>query len=195
MNTAGRYASGIGTGAAAGAATGSVFGPWGTLIGGVVGAGAGAVGAGFAEKDARVAERKLKQDQERRRRQHLISVLRNQAAGYGIPMDDLDAMLEAQGMERQEGMENEAFAASQELDPNAFVGMAQNGLTAANNTYKSFQPTQLQQQAPVALPGAATVQGSTAYQQLQQQRLNEATAGANPYQLQRPRWMGQDYGR
>lgn len=49
---AGSYGAGILGGAASGAAAGSVAGPWGAVIGGLVGAGAGLLGAAKAQEEA-----------------------------------------------------------------------------------------------------------------------------------------------
>ena len=151
-STGQNYAVGIGTGAASGAATGSVFGPWGTLIGGVVGAGAGAIGAAV-KTNAEADERdKLKEEQRRRRKQMLIDILQRQAAEYGQPTEDIEAIRGVDRVHRAERAENQGLADAQQLDPQAFLPIAQQGLTAANNTYKSFQTPQVnpQQMQPMA---------------------------------------------
>ena len=58
----GRLAVGIGTGAAGGATTGAMFGPWGAAIGGVIGGGAGALSELLSSSDE---AKKRKQARER----------------------------------------------------------------------------------------------------------------------------------
>lgn len=132
------YAVGIGGGAAAGAATGaSIGGPWGALIGGVIGGGAGAVGAAVKSNDEDAQKRKLAEMQARQRKLAAIMLLRNQAASHGTDTQDIDAWLDREGMDYEQNLQNKQLAAAQRLDPNAFVGMAQNLARTGQGIYNA----------------------------------------------------------
>lgn len=157
------YAVGIGGGAAAGAATGaSIGGPWGALIGGVIGGGAGAVGAAVKSNDEDAQKRKLAEMQARQRKLAAIMLLRNQAASHGTDTQDIDAWLDKEGMDYEQNLQNKQLAAAQRLDPNAFVGMAQNLARTGQGVYNHAT-------APKYTSGIPTIQDG-AYQ-LDQPRL------------------------
>lgn len=180
MASAGRYAVGIGTGAASGAAAGSVIGPWGTAIGGALGAGIGALGTALGDDANDKTREELEEEQKRRRKELLLDYLRNRVAQSGLPTGEIDAMRAVKGLERQEGAENEALAARDQIDPMAFVGMAQQGAQAAGRTYNALnapQPQQMQLGPVPQLPAGVV-----------DQSLNHATQPGN-YQLQLPDWL------
>lgn len=67
MANAGQYAVGIGQGAAGGAATGSMFGPWGTAIGGGLGALAGGLSTLLSSSEEARQKKKALEEYERQR--------------------------------------------------------------------------------------------------------------------------------
>lgn len=176
------YAVGIGGGAAAGAASGAAIGgPWGALIGGVVGAGGGAVGAAVksnAEDDER---QRLQEEQKRRRKRMLIDLLQRQAASYGQNTEDISATLGANDERRAEAQETRGLMQSQELSPQAFLPIAQQGLQAANTAYTKAN----------APPQGAPVSGQSMQAMPQQGQAPQQAYQA--YQLQRPRWLEDEY--
>lgn len=136
----GRYAVGIGSGAAAGASLGTTILPgWGTLIGGVLGAGAGAIGAGINEGNIADEDKALKEQQALRKKQIALAMLRKQAQMFGADTSGVDATLAARGLLEQEQLEQQQLAATRELQPDAFVGMAQNLGNAAAGVYRGFK--------------------------------------------------------
>lgn len=137
---AGRYAVGIGSGAAAGAAAGSSVLPgWGTLIGGVVGGVGGAIGAGVNEGNISDADAKLREQQQRERDMAITMIRRRRAQELGADTRRLDYMLADEAMDTRHLAERKAFDdATTTLDPNAFVGMAVNGTRAAGSIYDSM---------------------------------------------------------
>lgn len=175
---AGRYAVGIGSGAAAGAAAGTSIVPgWGTLIGGVVGAAGGAIGAGVNEGKISDAEKRMGTAQERERKAVLIEVLRNQAARQGYDTSAIDATLARKGVDIRQAEENRQWNLQQQtLDPNAFVGMAINGTRAAGGVYKSLNQ-------PAAGPDIPTLQDPGAEQFAQSNQ---------PFQLGTPQALQED---
>jgi len=87
MNRKGKkIAAGAGTGAGSGAVAGSVVPGWGTLIGGVVGAGLGAVGAGLSSSAEEEEAEKLRQAQAKRDR------IAKEQAGRGIAFEGLNML-------------------------------------------------------------------------------------------------------
>lgn len=136
----GRYAVGIGSGAAAGASLGtSILPGWGTLVGGLVGAGAGAIGAGINEGNIADEDRELREQQALRKKQIALAMLRKQAQMYGMDTSGADASLAAKGLLEQEELERQQLAATRELQPDAFVGMAQNLGNTAAGVYRGFK--------------------------------------------------------
>lgn len=136
----GRYAVGIGSGAAAGASLGtSILPGWGTLIGGVVGAGAGAIGAGIHEGDLADEDKKIREQQALRRKQIALDMLRQRAQALGADTSFTDAKLAQKGLLSQEALELEQLEKSRELPPDAFVGMAYNLGNTATGLYRGFK--------------------------------------------------------
>lgn len=139
------YAVGIGTGAAGGAAVGSSILPgWGTAIGAGVGAIGGAIEGAFANSEEGKQKAVLEAQQQRRKKEILYNVLRNQAQQYGAWGDTSlgDTIMAEKDANWQNASENSQFAAQHRIGPNAFVGMAQNGLAAAGRTYNGLsQPS------------------------------------------------------
>jgi len=181
---AANYGVGIGTGAAAGAATGaSIGGPWGALIGGVVGGGAGAIGAAVKNSDEDKQRRKLAELQARERKQLVLQLLGAQARAYGADTGVADVLMEKQGMDRGQAEERRQMALAQQLDPNAFVGMAQAGARAAGTLYKQGQ----QQQPSMTQP--TQIQGIPSYATLQNQGGDYQFNDIDPEKLQRLRGL------
>lgn len=137
---AGRYAVGIGSGAAAGAAAGTSIVPgWGTLIGGVVGAAGGAIGAGVNEGKISDAEKRRDVGRGREKKEILLEVLRDQAAKYGYDTRAMDTAAQMRGIDYRNREEDRQWNLQQQtLDPNAFVGMAVNGTKAASGIYNGL---------------------------------------------------------
>lgn len=136
---ASRYAVGIGSGAAGGAAIGAPAGPWGAVVGGAVGAGAGAIGAGINEGNIADEDRKIREQQALRRKQIALDMLRQQSRALGADTGYTDAKLAARGLMDQEQLELKRLEASRELGPDAFVGMAQSSARAARGVYKAIK--------------------------------------------------------
>lgn len=163
---AANYGVGIGTGAASGAALGTSIVPgWGTLIGGVLGAGAGAIGAA-AQNGAEDTQRaKLAELQARERKQLVLQLLGQQAREYGADTGVADVLMAKQGMDRGQAEERRQMALAQQLDPNAFVGMAAAGAKAAGGLYKAAnQPAMSQPTQISGIPSYATLQNQGDYQ-------------------------------
>lgn len=139
----------MGQGAAAGAALGSVVGPWGTAIGGVVGAGAGLIGGAIedgniAEEQARaLEEQKAGQGRERESAWNKLMLQEAAARGanptalrvkqYELGMQDMEL---AQKQERAQTQKQ--FDAYNETDPSAFVGIAQAGTRIGQGMYNAY---------------------------------------------------------
>lgn len=164
------YAVGIGTGAAGGAAIGSSILPgWGTAIGAGVGAIGGAIEGAFANSEEAKQKAVLEAQQKRRKKEILLELLRNQAAGAGIPTTALDTQMAENDENWQQASENSQFAAQHRISPNAFVGMAQQGLSAAGRTYNGLNaqsaasptyPSDFQLTKPAVLNSDASAIGS-----------------------------------
>jgi hypothetical protein len=169
---AGRYAVGIGSGAAAGAAAGtSILPGWGSLIGGAVGAIGGAIGTGVNEGYLSDQDKRLKAQQDREKKAVLLDLLRNEAQQYGAPTGATDTALEMQGLNRDIAEQNRQVDLSRRLDPNAFVGMATNATRAAGGIYNAANQ-------PSPGPNIPTLENPGAYQYLGQDQ---------QFQLQGPR--------
>lgn len=157
------YAVGIGSGAAAGAASGTAILPgWGTLIGGVVGAGAGAIGAAVKSNDEDAQRDKLSAQQARERQLALVRLLRDRAAADGADTTALDSSLEDEGISYNQNLQNKQLALQQRLDPNAFVGMAQNLARTSGGIYRAANQPQQQQQLG-GLPDYQSLVGRSDY--------------------------------
>lgn len=164
---AANYGVGIGTGVASGAATGATIGgPWGALIGGVIGGGAGAIGAAVKNSDEDKQRAKLEELQARERKQLVLQLLGAQAREYGADTGVADVLMAKQGMDRGQAEERRQMALAQQLDPNAFVGMAQAGAKAAGTLYKQGQqqPAMSQPTQISGIPSYATLQDRGDYQ-------------------------------
>lgn len=163
---AANYGVGIGTGVASGAATGATIGgPWGALIGGVIGGGAGAIGAAVKNSDEDRQRRKLDELQARERKQLVLQLLGAQAREYGADTGVADVLMEKQGMDRGQAEERRQMALAQQLDPNAFVGMATAGARAAGGIYKAANQPGMSQPTQISgIPSYATLQDRGDYQ-------------------------------
>lgn len=148
------YAVGIGTGAASGAAVGSSILPgWGTAIGAGVGAIGGAIEGAFANSEEAKQRAVLDAQQRRRKKEILYDLLRSQAGGG--PWGDTtvaDTIMAEKDADWQNASENAQFAAQHRISPNAFVGMAQQGLAAAGRTYNGLSASPTGQTAQTNSP-------------------------------------------
>lgn len=139
----------MGQGAAAGAALGSVVGPWGTAIGGVVGGIGGLIGG--AVEDGNIADDQAaalegqKADQSRERQAAFNKLMLQEAAARGANPTALRVKqyeLGMQDMELNQKKEREQaqqqFDAYNETDPSAFVGIAQAGARIGQGMYNEY---------------------------------------------------------
>lgn len=166
VSKAGRYGINIGTGAASGAALGtSILPGWGTAIGGVLGAGAGAISAAVQNGDEDDERDKLKEQQAQELRHAQIMFLRNQALKYGGDTTLIDAGMAREGMDMRNAAQDEQFERQHDIDPNAFVSMATNGARAAGGIYKAANAPQAQQ--PLQLTEIPTLQDPGQYSDYQ----------------------------
>lgn len=151
-SNAGKYAAGIGGGAASGAAAGAAIGPWGALIGGLIGGGAGAIGTGLQignENDQRAA---LEEEQRRRKKELVIQFLRDRIAREGGSTEGADVQMAQNSLGRQQQQQTDAFNQSTELNPMAFVPIAQAGTQAAGRVYNSLNQPQQQPMQLLPMP-------------------------------------------
>lgn len=140
-----RYAVGIGTGAASGASLGtSILPGWGTLIGGVLGAGAGAIGAAAGNSDEAKRRQLIEEQRAREKKMLVLEILRKQAVENGYDPTLLDVTMKKKGMDYQHMLEDRAYANANRLDANAFVPMAMAGAQTAAGLYKGFQTPNVQ---------------------------------------------------
>lgn len=124
----------LGQGAASGAATGSMFGPWGTAIGGLAGGAIGGLSHLFSDDD----EEKKRKEAEAQARAQMAQSIQEQYAndisarthGPRIPMYELQAMKGNQAI----GEANQPAP----FDPSSLLPIIQNGARAAGGIYKSL---------------------------------------------------------
>lgn len=134
-----RYGVGIGTGALSGASLGtSILPGWGTVIGGVLGAGAGAIGAAAGNSDEAKKRAMIDEQRKLERKQIVLSLLRNQAVKNGYDPTFLDTVIAEKGLDRRNMLEDRAYANANRLDANALVPMAQAGVGIAKGLYGAF---------------------------------------------------------
>lgn len=146
MGDAAKYAAGIGSGALSGAAAGSVIGPWGTAIGGVLGGAIGGIGTalslGGADDEAEKAKRAAAMDQKRQRDEAYGNMLRKQAAMYGMPTDDLEAMMTSRGLNRQQQQRDQQVdqwrQRQSEVSPGEWTQLGLQAASVAGGVYKGL---------------------------------------------------------
>jgi hypothetical protein len=183
VSHAARYGTDIGTGALTGAASGASIGTavlpgWGTAIGGavggLVGGGVGAVQAAVGNADEDRAKKRLEAQQARERQSALVAVLEQQARSEGADTSDLDAWMDARGIQRNQYAQTQAFNLQNRLDPNAFVGMAKSGAQLAGSLYKAGQPQPMSQPMQIqGMPSYPTLQNPGADYQIDEDRLRQ----------------------
>lgn len=117
MAGAGKAGLGIGTAAAGGAASGAAFGPIGAGVGAGIGGLLGLWGALEGED-----EDDLKRKRDKARQMAAVEVLRNRAAKYGAPTDDLDMTLKLNAIDDQY---QQARDAQSQVGPQDIMGFTQ----------------------------------------------------------------------
>jgi hypothetical protein len=137
-----RYAVGIGTGAASGAALGTEILPgWGTVIGGVLGAGAGAIGAAASNDTARKNQEIIQAQRDRERKTILLNLLENQGSQGGMDSTLTDTIRQERGLSLQNAAQDRQLANANRLDANSFVPMAKAGVAIGKGLYSGFSGT------------------------------------------------------
>lgn len=171
------WATGVGTGALTGATAGSAFGPWGTVIGGVVGAGAGAIGT-YVDQQKYLAAQRQQQDLERELRSRETYDLMLQQQGLNDARARQEAVLQARQAAARGNLSAEATAM---LEQQALTSLAEaQGAAKPGLFLAAQQADQARQNQVLAQYGAAQELATRATQGVGawQQGLGTAAQGA-----------------